>query len=132
MATDERGPAAPALVEKGSRFLLALMVAVFGANKFLGFLEMPPPPEEGGKFLGALYGTGFIMEAVGLVFLAAAALLLMRRVVLALCMLAPIAVVILMYHAVYDMPGIGAGAVLAALMAVVAWCYRRKLASALL
>lgn len=42
-ATDERGPTAPALVEKGSRFLLALMVAVFGANKFLGFLKMPPP-----------------------------------------------------------------------------------------
>lgn len=123
---------APALLEKGSRFALAAMVAVFGANKFLHFLEMPPPPEAGGKFLGALAGSGFIFETIGVVFLLAAVSLLLRRAVLGLVLLAPIAVVILGYHFAYDIAGIGAGAVLAALMAVVAWCHCAKLKSALL
>jgi len=96
------------------------------------FLEMPPPPSEGGAFLGALAGTGFIFETVGAVFLASALFLVLGRVVLALAMLAPIAVVILEYHLVYDFAGIGVGAVLTALMLLVAWCHRVKLKSALL
>ncbi len=122
----------PVLLEKGSRFALAAMVGVFGANKFLHFLEMPAPPAEGGAFLGALAGTGFIFETVGAVFLASALFLILSRVVLALSMLAPIAVVILEYHLVYDLAGIGAGFVLTVLMLIVAWCHRAKLKSAFL
>jgi len=129
MASDTPAPAA---LEKGSRLLLALMVAVFGANKFLHFMEMPPPPEEGMKFLTALTASGYIFPIIGVVFLLSALLLLMKKVVLPLLLLAPIAVNILAYHLTYDPAGIGAGVVLVVLMLLVAWCHRAKLKSALL
>jgi len=129
MATDAPAPAA---LEKGSRLLLALMIAVFGANKFLEFMEMPTPPGEGGQFLGSLMASGYIFPTIGVVFLVSALLLLMKKVVLPLLLLAPIAVNIIAYHLIYDPANIGAGAVLVALMLLVAWCHRAKLRSALL
>ena len=34
------------------RILLGLMVLIFGLNKFLQFMPMPPLPESAGEFMG--------------------------------------------------------------------------------
>jgi len=70
--------------EAATRYLLAVALAVFGADKFFHFMPKPDPPEAGGKFLSALVETGYIFPTIGVVFLVAALLLMVRRVVLAL------------------------------------------------
>jgi len=106
--------------ETGARIVLAIMLAVFGADKFFHYLPMPDPPEAGGAFLGALGAAGYIFPTIGGVFLLSALLLMAKRVVLALLLLAPIALNIVLYHVQYDMAGIGAGALLSTLMVVLA------------
>ena len=107
-------------VEQVARYLLVVMLTVFGANMFLHFMPQPAPPEEGGQFLGALAGAGYIFPIVGVVFLLSAVLLVARRVVFALLVLAPIVVNILGYHFRFDLPGTGPGALVATLMLVLA------------
>ena len=107
-------------VEQVVRYLLVLMLGVFGANMFLHFMPQPEPPEEGGKFLGALQDAGYVFPTIGVVFLVSALLLIAGRVPLALLLVAPIAVNILGYHFEYDLAGTTAGGVLAGLMIVLA------------
>lgn len=47
----------------GSRIVLGLIFFVFGLNGFFHFIPMPPPPEAGGKFLGALFETGYFFSS---------------------------------------------------------------------
>lgn len=108
------------LVNRIARILLAIMLLVFGANKFLHFMEMPEPPEAGGKFLGALMDAGYVFPTIGIVFIVSGLLLLIGRNALAVFLVAPIAVNILGYHIQYDMAGIGGGAVLTVLLLIVA------------
>ena len=108
-------------IELALRFVLIAMLAAFGANKFLHFMPMPEPPEEGGQFLGALMSAGYVFPTIGIVFLLAAACLLIKRVALALVLVAPIAVNIIGYHLAFDPAGIGAGAVLTFLLLGVAF-----------
>ena len=85
------------------RCLLALILLIFGLNTFFGFLKMPAPPEDGGRYLGALMEAGFIFPAIGVVFIICAGLLATGRAVgLTLVMLAPICYNILAYHIRYD------------------------------
>ena len=107
-------------LERAVRYLLIAMLAGFGANNFLHFTAMPEPPPEGGKFLGALGEAGYIFPTIGAVFLVATLLLALDRVALALLLVAPIAVNILGYHFKYDLPGTGAGGLLAALVVILA------------
>ena len=51
------------------RFLLALVLAVFGADKFLHFMPQPDAPPEGGAFLGSLVDAGYVFPVIGLVLL---------------------------------------------------------------
>jgi putative oxidoreductase len=108
------------LINRIARILLAIMLLVFGANKFFHFMEMPAPPEAGGKFLGMLMDAGYVFPTIGVVFIVAGLLLLIGRNALAVFLVAPIAVNILGYHIQYDMAGIGAGVVLSALLLIVA------------
>ena len=55
----------------GARIVLGLIFFIFGLNFFFHFIAVPPPPEAGGKFLGALFETGYmfpiikVLEVVG-------------------------------------------------------------------
>ena len=112
------------------RLILGLMLAVFGANKFLHFMPMPDPPEAGGKFLGALMGAGYVFPFIGVVFLVVAVLLFLNRAVpFGLILLAPMTVNILMYHLKFDFAGIGAAALLAVLHVTLAFLHRDRFAS---
>jgi putative oxidoreductase len=111
-----------------ARTLLGLAFTVFGANFFLHFLPQPPPPAEGGAFLGAL-AAGKILNIIKIVEIAAGLALLGNRFVpLALTLLAPVEIGILAYHGVFDPAGLPVIAVLVALTVYLAWAYRAAFA----
>lgn len=49
------------------RILFGLILVIFGSNKFLHFMPMPPMPEAAGAFMGALADSGYLMTLVALV-----------------------------------------------------------------
>jgi hypothetical protein len=111
-----------------ARTLLGLAFTVFGLNFFLQFLPQPPPPADGGAFLGALLA-GKILAIVKIVEISAGLALLGNRFVpLALTLLAPIEIGILAYHGVFDPSGTPVAAVLLALTIYLAWAYRAAFA----
>ena len=120
----EPTPSKPALI---SRSLLGFFVVVFGLNKFLSFLPMPDPPEEGGAFLGALMNSGYVFPVLGVLYLVCGVLLLTGRAVgFALVVLAPLAINAALYHFRFDLAGAGGAVVFGLLIAVTAWFYRSR------
>lgn len=114
----------------GSRVILGLLYVVFGLNFFFQFLQMPPPPEAGGQFLGALFATGYIFPIIKTIeIVAGLALISGFFVPLALLLLAPITVNILLYHTILDPAGAGLAIALTVLSLLVAWGYRARFAS---
>lgn len=109
------------------RLVLAIALAVFGADKFLHFMPQPEAPAQGQAFLAALVDTGYIFPIIGGTFLVCALLLVMGHVSLAMVLLTPITLNILLYHVRYDLPGIGPGAVIAGMQLLLFWCYRGQL-----
>ncbi len=103
------------------RYLLVLVLVVFGSNQFLSFMPKPEPPPDGGAFLGALQDARYVFPTVGVVFLLSALTLLVNRAVgFGLVLLAPIAVNIILYHLQFDVAGIVPGLVLTTFLVVVA------------
>ena len=95
------------------RYLLAIMLIVFGMNKFLHFMPIPPLPESAGAFMGALAASGYIMTIVAFVEIGSGILLLINKFKpLALVVLFPIALNAFLFHAFLDLPGIGGAALL--------------------
>ena len=112
-------------LEIAMRYLLALILGIFGLDKFLHF--MPKPEAESmsagaSEYLGALGASGFIFPVIGVVFILAAVLLAANRAVgFALVIVSPIVVNILLYHIVFDPATIGPGALVAVLVLLLAW-----------
>ena len=95
------------------RILLGLMVLIFGLNKFLQFMPMPPMPEAAGDFMGALIKSGYLMEAVAIVEIVTGLMLLFNRFQpLALILLFPVLLNAFWFHLFLDPAGIAAAAVL--------------------
>jgi putative oxidoreductase len=93
------------------RFLLGIMLIVFGLNKFLQFLPMPPLPEAAGEFMGALASSGYIFPIVAIVEIVTGILLLINKFkALALVVLFPVMLNAFLFHLFLDIPGIGAAA----------------------
>ena len=66
-------------VVKIIRVLLALILIIFGLNKFLNFMPLPPMPEAAQAFMGALIETGYLMVIVAIVEIIAGIFLLINR-----------------------------------------------------
>jgi uncharacterized membrane protein YphA (DoxX/SURF4 family) len=99
------------------RILLALILLVFGTNKFLNFIPMDAPPE--GSFMAALIATGYMMPLIGISEVIPGLLLLINKWKgLALVWLVPISVNIILFHLTYDISTIGPAALVAILNAV--------------
>lgn len=109
------------------RFLLGAMLFVFGLNGFLNVIPQPPPPADGGAFLGALMGAGVLPVVKVFETLIGALLLAGRFVPLALVMLVPIAVNIVLYHVTFDPAGGVPAYALAAMNGLLLWAYRGPL-----
>ena len=95
-----------------SRYLLGILLLVFGLNGFLQFLPMPPVPEQAMAFLSGLMAAPYFFPLLkGVEVIAGVLLLLNKKVPLTLVILAPIVLNIFLFHAVLDPAG-GAGAYL--------------------
>jgi len=96
------------LIFNVSKWLLALMMIVFGANKFIGFIVMPPPQGElAQKFMGAMFTT-YLFKVVALTQIIGGVLLLIPKTAfIGLLMMFPVIVNIIGFHLFHDMPGNG-------------------------
>ncbi len=101
-----------------ARLLLGLIFVVFGLNFWLGFLEVPPPPEgsQAAAFMGAMYVSGYLTVVKVLEVTGGILLLSGRLSNLALAVLGPIVVNIALFHVFLA----GGGYALPALMGVLA------------
>ena len=93
--------------------LLALLLLVFGLNKFFGYL--PAPTLEGGaaEFMGALNKTGYMFPIIGIVESLAGLLLVLNKWKgFALVILAPISINIILFHLSLDLGNVGPGALI--------------------
>lgn len=89
------------------RLLTGLIFVVFGVNKFAGFMPNPELPEAAGSFIGALIGTGYMWQTMGVIYIVAGLLLLINKAVpFALLLLAPMVVNIFLFHAVLAPAGL--------------------------
>ena len=110
-----------------ARVVLGLIFAVFAANYFLHLFELPPPNEQGGAFMGALMGTGYVFPVIKVVELVAGVLLIVGVLVpLSLTLLAPIVVNIVLFHLILDPGGMPLGILILVLELFLAWAYRES------
>jgi putative oxidoreductase len=98
------------------RILLGILLVLFGANKFLGFIPLPELPDKAASFMTSLGATGYVLKTVGFLEIIIGVLLLLKKwVAFALTLLAPISINILLFHLFLDVNGIG-GALLVAVL----------------
>ncbi|MDG2448895.1 MAG: hypothetical protein P8M34_04635, partial [Saprospiraceae bacterium] len=96
--------------------LLGLLLVIFGLNKFLQFMPLPPLPEAAAEFMGALIKSGYIMVIVAIVEIICGLLLLLNKYQsLALIVIFPVLLNAFLFHLFLDIGGIG-GAVIAITM----------------
>jgi len=85
------------------RFLLALILLIFGLNKILHFLPMEMEPGPGAEFFGALVASGYVIPVIVAVELIAALSLLFNRfIAFTMVLFAPISLNILLYGIFLD------------------------------
>ncbi len=108
------------------RILLGIMLVVFGLNKFLQFMPMPPLPQEAAEFMGALVKSGYLMTVVAVVEIITGILLLFNKYVpLALVLVFPVLLNAFLFHLFLDLSGIG-GAAFAVAMNVYLFFSRKE------
>ena len=96
------------LIFKIARYLLAFMMIVFGANKFLGFIDMPPPEGKlAQQFMGAMFTTYLVKVVATTQIIGGILLMIPRTAFIGLLIMLPIIVNIVGYHLFHDMPGNG-------------------------
>jgi len=61
------------------RIVLGLILIIFGANKFFGFMPSPELPEAAGNFMGALAETGYMFPLIGAVEVIVGLLLVLNK-----------------------------------------------------
>ena len=102
-----------------ARVLVAIMMIVFGANKFLNFLPQPELEGEAATYFGAMMSAnvltvvGILEVATGLMFISG------RYLGLALVINAPIAFNALLFHVSLDPAGAGPAAFWVVLLIVI-------------
>jgi uncharacterized membrane protein YphA (DoxX/SURF4 family) len=114
-----------------TRVLLGLVFFVFGLNKFLNFIHMPPPSGEAGAFFGALYTTHYLYVIATCEIIGGLLLLLGRYVALGLTFVGPVVVNILAFHIFMSHDGWQLGALVAALSLFLLWQNRNAFAGIL-
>lgn len=91
------------------RIVLAIILLVFGTNKFFHFIPMDAPPA--GSFMDTLIKTGYMIPLIAISEIVPGFLLLINKWKgLALVWLAPISINIIFYHLTFDISTIGPGA----------------------
>jgi len=106
------------------RIILALLLLVFGANKFFGFLPLFDMPVAAANFMESLRSTGYVLYIVASLEVLIGVLLLFRTwVPFALLLLAPISVNILLFHLFLDISDIWFAIVIVAINIILIYKY---------
>jgi putative oxidoreductase len=106
------------------RTLVGLAFVFFGFNMIHPLSQMTPPPGDAGTYFGLLYAHGFLFYIGAFQLLGGLLTLSGRFTPLGLVILAPILVNILLFHALFGVPGIINGAALSVLVIFLIWVYR--------
>ncbi len=113
------------------------MFLTFGSNFFIGFIEIPPPPEDSyaAGYMGAMYMTGFLAFIKSLQIIGGILVAIPKTRAIGLLILTPIIVNIVLFHlfiteghGLFDPPVVG----VTVLAAFLIWTHRRGLKVALL
>ena len=109
-----------------ARLLLALVMIVFGLNKFLHFIPPPELNEAAGAYFAAISSAHLLTIVAVLEILTGLAFLTGKYVALALVINAPIAFNAVLFHLALDPGGIGAAAVWMLLVVILLFAYKEK------
>ncbi len=95
----------------GIQILSGLMLVVFGLNKFLHFMPMPPASPEMGEYMKALFATGFIFPIIAVIeILAGLAFIANKFTALMAVIVMPVMLNALLAHLFLDPAGAGGAA----------------------
>lgn len=117
--------------------LLGLLFLTFGSNFFIGFIEIPPPPEDSyaAGFMGAMYMTGMLAFVKTLQIIGGVLVAIPKTRAIGLLILTPIIINIVLFHffiaeghGLFDPPVVG----VTLLAAFLLWTHRRGLKAVLL
>ena len=98
-------------IQKIIQIILGLILIIFGANKFIGFMPAPELPEGAANFMGALVDTGYMFPLIGIIEVMVGLLLVFNKwVAFALILLAPVAINMILFHLKLAPGGIGPAA----------------------
>jgi len=114
-------------VELILRWLVGILLVVFGANKFFNF--MPSPPLEGdlATFFTGLIASKYMMPLVGLVEILVGLLFILKKwVPFALVLLAPVSVNMVLTHVFMDPMNIAPAAFVFLINVVLIYVYWNK------
>ena len=112
-----------------TRSLLGLIFVVFGANMFLNFIHMPPPPEGlAREFFTALFMSHYIYVIGALQVVGGLLLFTGRWTPLGLTLVGPVIVNIVAFHALMAPAGLPMAMVVSLLALFLLWRYREHFA----
>ncbi len=89
-------------VTMGARILFGLLCLIFGIDKFVPFLEVPPIPGDGGELMRIYAKSGFLKIIGALEILGGLALLTNKFIPLAVVVMMAIMFNALIIHLLYD------------------------------
>ena len=89
-------------IATAARILFGLLCLLFGIDKFVPFLEVPPIPGDGGELMRIYAKSGFLKIIGGLEILGGLALLVNKFMPLAVIVLLAIMFNALIIHLLYD------------------------------
>lgn len=115
----------------GIRILLGLFMLIFGLNKFIGFLPMPPLDGDALSLM-TIYSTSGFLGLIGVLEIVFGLLLLLGKYVpLSLTVLTAIMFNAFVFHALHDPAGIGGAAVALLLCLAGVYGYKERFKSLL-
>lgn len=113
------------IVLRWLRILLGIVLIVFGANVFIGFMESPEFNEVGSAFIGTLFASGYVFQIMGIVFLISGVLFVWGKYKsFAALLLLPFTANILLFHIVLDINKGIIGIVMFLINLWMLWAYR--------
>jgi uncharacterized membrane protein YphA (DoxX/SURF4 family) len=90
-----------------ARIILGIVLLIFGFNKFLQFMPMPPMEGDAATFMGGLGVSGYMFPLLGIIEILVGVLLILDKAVpFALILLAPLAVNMVLFHTAMAPSGI--------------------------
>ena len=109
------------------RIVLGIILVLFGSNKFLHFIPLPPATGSAEDFMNSLGATGYIFPFVGILEVFIGSMLLLKKwVAFVLLLLAPISINIFLFHLFLDIPGISAALLVVILNGILIYKYWKQ------